>query len=180
MIKQRNIKNKEQQRGIVLGVTLILLVLITLLAVSGMRAATMEERMAGNSRNSNIAFQMAETALRQAEGLLQAEPESILISEAITNSVGVIACVKTLNDVPFGDQATWNGAGVCDYAGSAYDAADGNPPQFIIEFLYASPMLDLNDPASRDCHYRVTARGYGADINSHETLQTTYKFPSCS
>ncbi len=49
---------------------LIFLVLLTLLGVSAMQTATMEERMAGNMRNENLAFQAAEAALRDAEDLL--------------------------------------------------------------------------------------------------------------
>lgn len=52
------------ERGAVLIVALLFLVMLTLLGVTAMTSTTMEERMAGNSRDAGIAFQAAEAALR--------------------------------------------------------------------------------------------------------------------
>lgn len=48
-------------------VALIMLLLVTLMAVSGMRGTSLEERMAGNLRDQNVAFLAAEAALRAGE-----------------------------------------------------------------------------------------------------------------
>lgn len=52
-----------RQRGIALVVGLILLLVLTLLAVAGMSAATMDLQMAANTQNTNDAFQAAERAV---------------------------------------------------------------------------------------------------------------------
>jgi type IV pilus assembly protein PilX len=52
--------------GAVLIVTLMFLVILTLLGVTAMTSATMEERMAGNTRDAAVALQAAESALRDA------------------------------------------------------------------------------------------------------------------
>jgi len=57
----------QQQNGAALIMGLIMLALITLLGVTAMRTTALEERMAGQSRDSGLAFQAAEAALRQAE-----------------------------------------------------------------------------------------------------------------
>ena len=44
------------QRGAVLLVTLVMLLLLTLIGLAGMRLASLEERMAGNLRDRQIAF----------------------------------------------------------------------------------------------------------------------------
>ena len=56
----------RQQQGAALVVGLILLVVITVLAISGMNTATTELAMARNDQNYENAFQAAETGLEQA------------------------------------------------------------------------------------------------------------------
>ena len=61
---------KMRQSGMVLVVSLIILVVVTLLAISALRVTTLEERMAGNTRDRQLAFQAAEYALREAQDFL--------------------------------------------------------------------------------------------------------------
>lgn len=56
-------RNPQQQQGAALVVGLILLVVITVLAISGMNTATTELAMARNDQNYENAFQAAETGL---------------------------------------------------------------------------------------------------------------------
>jgi len=56
----------QKQQGAALIVGLILLVIITVLAVSGMNTATTELAMARNDQNYENAFQAAETGLENA------------------------------------------------------------------------------------------------------------------
>lgn len=63
MTSQTYIKN---QRGAALVVGLMLLVVITVLAISGMNTATTELAMARNDQNAENAFQAAETGLETA------------------------------------------------------------------------------------------------------------------
>lgn len=57
----------RRQRGSVLFVALMLLILIALIGVAGMQTTTIQERMAGNYRNFNRAFQNAERVVRMVE-----------------------------------------------------------------------------------------------------------------
>ena len=56
----------KKQSGAALVVSLMLLVIITVLAISGMNTATTELAMARNDQNYEYAFQAAETGLEQA------------------------------------------------------------------------------------------------------------------
>ena len=56
----------HRERGAVLIVALLFLVMLTMLGITAMTGTTMEERMAGNARDNSIAFQAAEAALRDA------------------------------------------------------------------------------------------------------------------
>lgn len=55
------------QTGAVLPISLVMLLLLTLIGVTGSQVTGLEEKMAGNMRDKNIAFQAAESALRDAE-----------------------------------------------------------------------------------------------------------------
>jgi len=63
----------RRQKGAALVIGLILLMVLTLLAISGMNTATLELQMAGNAQYSENAFQASETgietALREAKVL---------------------------------------------------------------------------------------------------------------
>ena len=60
---------RKRQQGAVLIVGLLLLVVITILAVSGMNTATTELAMARNDQTYENAFQSAETGIENAMGL---------------------------------------------------------------------------------------------------------------
>jgi type IV pilus assembly protein PilX len=55
-----------RQQGAALVVGLVLLIVLTILAVSGVFSATMEMRMAGNTQLQERAFQAAELAIEEA------------------------------------------------------------------------------------------------------------------
>ena len=73
------------QDGAALVVGLILLVVITVLAVSGMNTATTELAMARNDQNYENAFQAAETGLEQA------------ISQGLFNTIAVTNMTQNIN-----------------------------------------------------------------------------------
>ncbi|MDX1518385.1 MAG: pilus assembly PilX N-terminal domain-containing protein [Woeseiaceae bacterium] len=62
----KHVMIRHRQRGAALIVGLILLVVITVLAISGMNTATTELAMARNHQNYENAFQAAETGLETA------------------------------------------------------------------------------------------------------------------
>lgn len=65
-IKSNSLKTRGQQSGAVLIVGLLLLVVITVLAISGMNTASTELAIARNDQNYENAFQAAETGLELA------------------------------------------------------------------------------------------------------------------
>ncbi|MCQ4322066.1 pilus assembly PilX family protein [Stutzerimonas stutzeri] len=60
----------EREKGAVLIVALVMLLLLTIIGAASMRDTNLQEKMAGNFRDQNIAFQAAEATLRYAEGEL--------------------------------------------------------------------------------------------------------------
>ena len=59
--------DRKRQRGAVMITALMILLLMTIFGISTMDTNILEEKMAGNMRDRNTAFQAAESALRAAE-----------------------------------------------------------------------------------------------------------------
>lgn len=57
---------RKSQHGAALVVGLILLLVLTVLAISGMNTSTLELQMAGNAQSGQNAFQAAEVGIEQA------------------------------------------------------------------------------------------------------------------
>lgn len=62
----------RQQRGAVLYVALIMLLLLALIGVAGMQVAGMQEKMSSNYRAASRSFQNTEGAVRNAEDAVEA------------------------------------------------------------------------------------------------------------
>lgn len=76
----------RRQRGAVLLVSLVFLLLLTLLGVSSMQNATLQEKMASSVTMRNISFQAAEAALRSGEASIQ------VTGFALTKCTSVTKC----------------------------------------------------------------------------------------
>jgi type IV pilus assembly protein PilX len=147
---------KARQSGAALILALIFLLLMTMLSTSSMRTATMQERMAGNTRDMNLGFQSAEAALRVAERRLLDETESL---PEFDNTAGFYQVNSTA-------RPPWDGSP--NLAGGVpldSDLGTAEPAQYYIEKLSsirpAGTSTETGAP-SEDVHYfRVTAVGYG-------------------
>jgi len=69
--RHRHRHRHRDQQGVVLPIVLIVMVIMALLSLSGMNDTALQERMAGNLRDRDVAFQGAEAALRDGEAWLQ-------------------------------------------------------------------------------------------------------------
>ncbi|MFM6990538.1 MAG: PilX N-terminal domain-containing pilus assembly protein [Rhodoferax sp.] len=67
---------RRQQQGIALVVVLVMLLLVTGLGIAAVRTLILQERMAANSFDRNLAMQSAERALRIAESIALAQRRS--------------------------------------------------------------------------------------------------------
>jgi type IV pilus assembly protein PilX len=114
----------HRQRGAVLYVALIMLVLIALLGVASMQVSTLQERMSANYRNTNLAFQNAESSAREAECFLGARvnrtptgtcaPASLAVEEICESSFDAAswAQARSMAGVP-ADRVNMRSIGKC-------------------------------------------------------------------
>jgi type IV pilus assembly protein PilX len=117
----------RRQKGAALVVALILLMVLTLLAISGMNTATLELQMAGNAQYSENAFQASEvgieTALRQAKmvgvSTMNVDPEQTLAMPGSTIDKYKILTTHTpengVTTVPSGGYSMGVGKGFSAY-----------------------------------------------------------------
>ena len=167
---------RSAQSGVVLFIALILLLILSLIGVTAARLQTVEERMARNENNHQLAEQSAEAALRGAEGGLLGG----IYTDFTANTNGLYTLTPTSGS--WVTIVNWNNAAaVLPYAGPALTQvpAGAQQPKFMIENLpaVAMPGQSINDvqyaaPTTPVTVYRVTATGQGADQTSTTTIQS--------
>ncbi|KZY44995.1 MULTISPECIES: PilX N-terminal domain-containing pilus assembly protein [unclassified Oleiphilus] len=75
--------NLARQKGAVLVVSLIILLLMTLIGVASMSSSIMQEKMASNAQNNNATFQAAENAVSGLINKVIIDKDTTELDEAI-------------------------------------------------------------------------------------------------
>jgi len=161
------------ERGVVLLVALVMLLLVTVLGLASVRMLTLEERMAANSFDRNLAFQAAETALREGEA--QADFQSLAANgpnagfpslAMVCNNLNNGACANGLCSPPHADcnAARWENASFTGWrnATTTVSPLATGTPQFFVEHLGSNFACDPQNPTlNLSCErYRITARSH--------------------
>jgi len=186
---------QRRQEGAILVIALLFLVLLTIIGVSSISGVTLEEKMASNLREQNVAFQAAESALRDAEidlesgigGTGNRDPMTIAANFANDCTAVFTNGVCRQPAAPAGGWQTeivtvsawdWTSAtktvGYGTYTGAAALTGVFRQPRYVIEYLQEK---DDTSTAPTTRYFRISARGWGADQNSTVTLQTVYRQP---
>lgn len=179
-----------RQRGAVLVGALLFLMILTVLGSGGVVNTMLQERMASNARNRDLAFQAAEHALEDADKLInQGNAESyhtkatmlLLVSDATPGIRDVTdRAVEDLykNDVEYWRNTfDWTSADLREPDGASLGFVAGQP-KYLIERLPPVADCDLATLGNQPCdYYRVTARGLGGTGETAVILQTLYEFP---
>ncbi len=171
----------DRQSGVVLVFCLVMLLLLTMLGLSGVQSTSMQQRMARNARDVNMAFQATEAAIRDAEQFLDTVNGIGPFQAANANANGLYVGAAS-NQVDNWDiPGLWSSANVI-VAPTAI-AGVAAQPQYIIEYVrtVTSDPDTLNiDNIGQDTGgglvdiYRVTAQGTGGSATSRVMIQSTY------
>jgi type IV pilus assembly protein PilX len=186
------------QRGMVLVTSLLLLLVVTILAVSMFRSFGIEEKIAGNTREKQRALLAAEAAQQYAEwwlsqgngnlivgcnGLLDANQNQGAVCQNTlpaldptgNNNVANIPLPWSINNKPVGtsylptDAMTGNLMQLNAQGGSATTYAAA--PVFYISYLGTNP-------AGTVSFYQIDAVGYGGSQNAVAIVESTYMLTS--
>ena len=164
--------------GLVLITALVMLLILTLLGISGSQMMVLHLRMAGNLHQMHQAFQAAEAALRDGE--------HHIANHIDQHSVFSPTCEHGLCATSTLDATPWNTAPVDWQTGKntiVYGSTTGTPalpgnnrqPRYIIERLPTPNTEPLDDSAPIHHWYRVTAVSYTAHGSIQHILQSTYR-----
>jgi len=186
-----------REQGAVLAIGLLILVVMTLIGVTAMTTTSLENKMAGNLKDWNLALQAAEGGLRDAETDVATTGRVSGKTNAVDNCATLLgtpaeqdgqctspagATTNIWQTIDWTDGATavkyvkygrWTGA-------VGYTTAEGYAtlPRYIIE-----PVEDLGKPGESLAFphkiktFRVTAVGYGGSNLASVMLQSTYVLP---
>ena len=158
---------KGRQKGVVLPMVMIMMIILLVLSSAGMDDTLMQERMAGNLRDREAAFQAAEAALRAGEVWAQNNQ-----STALANA-----------ELPQRLAALWDGASPAPsgtrtalYPVSSEIQLAADPVFYVAppELLWANAGVEVGVETPRYL-YPVTARGVGGTDNAVVILRTLFE-----
>lgn len=175
-MKQRSpLHFHSRQRGAVLVISLLMLLVMTVLGVTAMQMSRMEERMAGNSRDINLAFQGAEAGLRDGEerlrvltirpGTCTTAPCSVWRRDIWTAS---------MRDEPL---SWWTTNGFEYGVAGTREVTDvtRDPIAVTEEVNFVPDSLTIgHGPPEGRTFYRVTSNSSGASNTAQAVLESTY------
>ncbi|MNQ79919.1 hypothetical protein D3C85_948800 [compost metagenome] len=146
------------QRGMALLVSLVFLLLLTLIGLSSMQNATLQEKMAGSVSLRNQSFQGAEAALRVGESAVQLDSYSLAV------------CNGTSQCAPPTESSTVRAAGFNSTSGVTWIASGTG---FYGVQNIGTTLTAVNVPSNTSATlYRVTAVGIAG--NSRSVVESIY------
>jgi type IV pilus assembly protein PilX len=169
----------SRQSGAALITSLLLLLVLTVLGVVMMQTSRMQERMAGNTRDLNLALQGAEGALRYGEAVIAAAPAA-----PFGTAAPCAVCQQAVLPVAMYDLSQFNW--LTDASAQTYGAGTvtANLAQTNGLGLHANPKYtveyvnrvrdDLSPGSNAINYYQVTSYSTGASGSANVVLQSTY------
>ena len=165
-----------RQRGAVLIISLIILVILTSLAVTVMQGSVIEHKLATHQRDLATAMQAAEIAMRSAENTLKDTQNPLLWDdfENAQNNAGLYPETPPGTSEPWALKATWTGDG--SIVVNVDPGIHAHPARYIIERIGEIEVGPSLDKPQKVKMVRVTAMGYGSSPQSHVMLQANYRW----
>ena len=164
--------SSKHQRGAILAISLVLLIILTLVGVTAMRMTITEEKMAGNMRDRSLAFQAAEAAIRDAEAFINGTA-----SVAVFNGNGGL--LGEANAEPdYFNTNTWTGTNSRVFTdGATTIPGVSAQPRFVIKYMGErnTGFVDLSSPPPPTASlFKISARGVGLSNTSQVLVQTYF------
>lgn len=168
----------DRQRGIVLLVSLMLLIMVMLLGVSAAQLALQSEKAARGERDRDVAFLAAEDALKDAERDVQASGPFVADCAAGRHEYAAAKPVWQMVDLAGSACTLPYGARTAATMPTGEGFLPFRKPQYIVERMVCHRAGDDASAGAvpRYC-YRVTAIGFGARPETEVVLQSVFSKP---
>ncbi|MEQ8956200.1 MAG: PilX N-terminal domain-containing pilus assembly protein [Gammaproteobacteria bacterium] len=184
MSNRPEFKGPQRERGAILLFCLVFLAVLTMAGVAGMESSTLEERMSGNMRDHEVAFNAAESALQAAEAWLVLQGTLPITSTDGSTAVWAEAAM----DPDGTDGLFWWDHTDINAAWWANDtntdaitnvAQVASQPRYVIEQYRTvdtgqSISLGSGEVTVPRIFHRVTARGVGINPTTTTVVQSTF------
>lgn len=165
--------HRRPQKGVVLIIALVMLVVISLLATLSIRNAISTESVSGNARTTQLATQAAEIALRYCE-------EATIQINSGTGTLTVTPAILDYVSPPrwITPAANWDGSGssasVFIVPTASVNQAGGTVtfnrlPECMVERV---PVVTASGVISNTSTYTITARGFGPEVATVDAART--------
>jgi type IV pilus assembly protein PilX len=148
----------KSERGMALLVSLVFLLLLTLIGISSMQNATLQEKMAGSVTLRNQSFQVAEAALRIGESAVRLDTYSLPVCSGTQCRPPAESSVVIAAGHNSSSGVTWIASGSGFYGVQNIGTTKG-----VVNILPSDTYVTL---------YRVTAIGLAG--NSRSVLESIY------
>ena len=166
----------KSQKGAVLFVGLVMLLVMSLISITGMQSSILEERMAGNTRDNMVALQAAEAALKAGEALL----DSGTLTLDLFDNDGSDGFYDNTYDTIW-SSIDWVNSDSRTYAEFSPSNVSSSP-RFVIQHIgetQIAPKVVLENYGEGDVSktvqlFRLTSRGTGGSDNTAVVLQSVY------
>jgi type IV pilus assembly protein PilX len=171
----------RKEGGFVLIASLLMLVVMTLLAVSMYHNFTIQENVASNTKEKGRSFQLAQSTLEYAEYVLVHNAASL--PSAINCASGTVFTTLTICSNSYSITNPTSATGVTSLG--AYQAYNSMQPAITVSTTvsgnsyYANPQYYFQylgaAPGGTGQIYQVTALSYGSTPNAVAVVQSTYE-----
>jgi type IV pilus assembly protein PilX len=184
------IASPARQKGAVLVVSMLLLLVVTLLALGASQSTRLQERMVGSQRNFDLAFQSAEAALRAGERMVDDTnmtapplPCASINPPCKVYERGFLASTVGYEDQAFQNRDWWIARAQAYATSPTANVIGGTEglavrdPLFYLEELEEVPdalSIPPTGPPPSRVFYRIVARGEGGNANAQVVLHSTY------
>jgi type IV pilus assembly protein PilX len=185
MARNLSLKLPLQARGAALFISLMFLIVLTLIGLSAANVGIMQERMAGNVRETNEAFQNAEATLREIEEEVRIIVQggggslgSIPVFAEAQADLGISRSNCTLSEAASGDWP-WAPAPSTNNDYVIYQITDTMDPVSGLPFGSAcAPMFDTGDTPTKpfDNVYVIGSRAVGPAGTGEVVVQSIFNW----
>lgn len=163
------------QRGFALVMAMIMLVIITLLAISSMRGTSLQTRMAGNMFDRGLAFQTSETALISAQdAIASTQGQSLSTLLTTLNALDCTSSTVTCSSDPFASTSsnwTWNTVGDTYAVNAEMQVATA---QYHVDYMGARTASVTSSSADLTAASANSSQ-YGAELSEATSTTRVYR-----
>lgn len=177
-VTSAHVGTRNTQRGAVLVVSMLLLLVLTILAVGASQSTRLQERMAWNTRDVDLAFQASEASLRAAEKYIAETPSLTTCATPSSSTCKILQQGHfatfdlgqqskewwQTNGKPFGTDTTQEVQGVTE------------EPRFVIEEFQTVPFsltVGHGAPPGKT-YYKSTAWSFGGTETSQAVVESVF------